>query len=478
MGDHFVNLSYRRHRDIKAENILLDSNFHIKISDFGLSHSYQHDILKTQCGSPNYLAPEIINNQLYGPPVDIWSAGVLLFLASTGNFPFIGDNMPKLFRKILSEKVGFPDFLSLELRDLLEKMLEKNPQDRITIEQILSHKWLSNQIPKKSVSLPSLSGNITKQDMISAVSLELEKYGFDAEEVAGKLHIKDKEYLMIASILTKRIESQQRAKNANRNAKKIPMMGKSHVVSGLINKGNIYSLENNPSIKANASNAKANLIFDAQFNQTNAQNTQNHPNTFDQENRQSLQNNPNTFDQENRQNGITNTVINSDVVQPSVTSPGNKNLASTGCLPNESFHHGSRLSTICKKSQSSFGINLDRNQLSLVQRNIRSKNYRHLINKHISMDFLHLQPNGNQTNTFLETPNQDDSQNFNNIPEDETIMNNANDGKDNSNKATSGEKVRIITQTEEVPKMVISEGAGSRLLKFGIIRERHKSNNV
>jgi carbon catabolite-derepressing protein kinase len=98
------------HRDLKPENVLLDDDLNVKIADFGLSNQIQDgDFLKTSCGSPNYAAPEVIRGGLYtGPEIDVWSAGVILYVMICGRLPFEDEDVPTLFRKIsgtLSETV-------------------------------------------------------------------------------------------------------------------------------------------------------------------------------------------------------------------------------------------------------------------------------------------------------------------------------------------------------------------------------------
>ena len=102
------------HRDLKAENILLDENLNIKIIDFGFSNLYSpNHLLKTPCGSPNYAAPELIQQKQYiGPEVDIWSAGVVLYIFLVGTPPFQAPDLLSVYRKILSCDYSIPDYFS------------------------------------------------------------------------------------------------------------------------------------------------------------------------------------------------------------------------------------------------------------------------------------------------------------------------------------------------------------------------------
>ena len=134
------------HRDLKAENILLDRNNNIRVVDFGLSKAFDEGkpFLETTCGSPAYVSPEIIKEHPYTSAADIWSAGVLLYAMVLGSLPFDSDNLGDLLRKILEDSVPLPESLSRDLRDLLQKMLIKDPVKRIRLEDVKKHPWLQD----------------------------------------------------------------------------------------------------------------------------------------------------------------------------------------------------------------------------------------------------------------------------------------------------------------------------------------------
>jgi len=101
-----------------------------------------------QCGTPAYIAPEILRNKGYeGFGADIWSAGVMLYAMVYGSVPFKANNVKDLRRLILAGQYSLKEDISIEVRDLLQKMLEDNPKDRYTIPQILCHKWFSDDDP-------------------------------------------------------------------------------------------------------------------------------------------------------------------------------------------------------------------------------------------------------------------------------------------------------------------------------------------
>ncbi|RHN39647.1 putative protein kinase CAMK-CAMKL-CHK1 family [Medicago truncatula] len=132
------------HRDLKPENLLLDTNGVLKVSDFGLStYSQQEDeLLRTACGTPNYVAPEVLNDRGYvGSSSDIWSCGVILFVLMAGYLPFDEPNLISLYRRIGRADFKFPSWFSPGAKKLLRSILNPNPITRIKIPEILQHEW-------------------------------------------------------------------------------------------------------------------------------------------------------------------------------------------------------------------------------------------------------------------------------------------------------------------------------------------------
>ena len=133
------------HRDLKPENLLLSKEHLLKIIDFGLSNYFkkgQKELLSTPCGSPCYASPEMVAGKKYdGMKIDVWSTGIILFAMLCGYLPFEDKNNDKLFDKILECKIEFPDFLSEDPKDLINKILVVDPDKRITIEEIKKHRY-------------------------------------------------------------------------------------------------------------------------------------------------------------------------------------------------------------------------------------------------------------------------------------------------------------------------------------------------
>ncbi|CAH8277096.1 unnamed protein product [Arabidopsis lyrata] len=139
------------HRDLKPENLLLDTNGNLKVSDFGLSALPQQgvELLRTTCGTPNYVAPEVLSGHGYdGSAADIWSCGVILFVILAGYLPFSETDLPGLYRKINAAEFSCPPWFSAEVKFLIHRILDPNPKTRIQIQGIRKDPWFRiNYVP-------------------------------------------------------------------------------------------------------------------------------------------------------------------------------------------------------------------------------------------------------------------------------------------------------------------------------------------
>lgn len=134
------------HRDLKPENLLLDDNGGLKVSDFGLSAGRDQirpdGLLHTLCGTPAYVAPEVLSKKGYeGAKADVWSCGVILFALAAGYLPFNDPNLMVMYRKIQKGEFQCPRWMSPELRRFLSRLLDTNPNTRITISEIHQDPW-------------------------------------------------------------------------------------------------------------------------------------------------------------------------------------------------------------------------------------------------------------------------------------------------------------------------------------------------
>lgn len=140
----------------------------IKIIDFGLAHT---DVFDESCrgrvGSAYYMAPEIVANQLYGKPVDIWSFGVILYLLLFGQVPFNGKTKDELSRAIIEGELVFPQQspVSKEARDFVRRVLNKNPAERLTAAEALGHNWIYRSLSISTVDLSETKRNLCRFQM-------------------------------------------------------------------------------------------------------------------------------------------------------------------------------------------------------------------------------------------------------------------------------------------------------------------------
>jgi 5'-AMP-activated protein kinase catalytic alpha subunit len=173
------------HRDIKPENLLLDENEDLKVSDFGLSalaeSKRQDGLLHTTCGTPAYVAPEVINRKGYdGAKADIWSCGVVLYVLLAGYLPFHDSNLMEMYRKIGKSDYKCPNWFPPEVRRLLSKMLDPNPGTRASIAKIKESSWFRKVLNSKHIK------PVTPSDMDASGPCENSSMTADPKQESAK----------------------------------------------------------------------------------------------------------------------------------------------------------------------------------------------------------------------------------------------------------------------------------------------------
>jgi len=136
------------HRDIKPENVLLAEGIVAKLTDFGWSNYIQEgDKRTTVCGTPIYLAPEIFEEKGHDEAVDLWCIGVLLFELVTATVPFQGNDIDTLKSNILNLKITWPKDINTDAKNLIMKILKLKPKERLPLEEMLKHPFITKYCP-------------------------------------------------------------------------------------------------------------------------------------------------------------------------------------------------------------------------------------------------------------------------------------------------------------------------------------------
>ncbi|KAH8419639.1 hypothetical protein KR222_011625, partial [Zaprionus bogoriensis] len=147
------------HRDISLSNLLLSKDMQVKIADFGLATQLKRPDERhmTMCGTPNYISPEVVSHMSHGLPADLWSVGCMLYTLLVGRPPFDTDAVQSTLNKVVQSDYTMPTHLSYEARDLIDKLLRKNPHERISLEQVLRHPFMLKAAGGISYTTPGAS---------------------------------------------------------------------------------------------------------------------------------------------------------------------------------------------------------------------------------------------------------------------------------------------------------------------------------
>lgn len=198
------------HRDLKPENLLLDEEGNLKVTDFGLSafteHLKQDGLLHTTCGTPAYVAPEVIGKKGYdGAKADLWSCGVILYVLLAGFLPFQDDNLVAMYRKIYRGDFKCPPWFSSDARRLVTKLLDPNPNTRINISKIMDSSWFKKSVPKNMKPNEAefddsvLEKSSKKSETLNAFHIISLSEGFDLSPLFEEKKREEKEELRFAT---------------------------------------------------------------------------------------------------------------------------------------------------------------------------------------------------------------------------------------------------------------------------------------
>nr|CAD7444367.1 unnamed protein product [Timema bartmani] len=221
---HYCHTRQIVHRDLKAENLLLDLDKDIKLADFGFSNHFQPgQKMSTWCGSPPYAAPELFEGREYdGPKTDIWSMGVVLYVLVCGALPFDGSTLQNLRTRVIKGKFRIPFFMSADCEHLIRHMLVVEPEKRLGIKQILNHRWMIQGGDNLSIKklAPELEVHCDTSDKILPLNNEVVEHmlrlpGLDSEMIQRSVQSQSFDHISaIYHLLVDKLKSNEKGTDA------------------------------------------------------------------------------------------------------------------------------------------------------------------------------------------------------------------------------------------------------------------------
>jgi len=221
------------HRDIKPENLLLNNGGRVLLADFGWSNFSDGDVRKTFCGTPEYIAPEMLLKKGHDTRVDIWSIGVLMFELLAGYSPFVAKNNQDLYQNIRRLKIQWPKDMPPLAKNLIGKILKLNPLDRPSLQEILDHQWFKQTkmikplLENKLITLKDLLVfhmlNEPSEQILERMNTLLNLTGKDADNTNAKNILKDNpdsEKVIKEKNIMKQIQA-DKTNNQNENKTKV-----------------------------------------------------------------------------------------------------------------------------------------------------------------------------------------------------------------------------------------------------------------
>ena len=206
-GVSYLHSKHIVHRDLKLENLLLDRQRNVIITDFGFANRFEDvgaDLMSTSCGSPCYAAPELVvqEGRYVGTAVDVWSCGVILYAMLAGYLPYDddpsnpeGDNINLLYKYIINTKLSFPDWITEEPRNLLLMMLVPNPDLRCKLSDVIEHPWLAQYINAFRKSTWEMEGIAKDEETHKREKLEAQReFLVRQRRERERLEVEDRNY--------------------------------------------------------------------------------------------------------------------------------------------------------------------------------------------------------------------------------------------------------------------------------------------